>query len=82
MEYRVKDITLADIGKKRIDWAESHMPVLNALRKKFEGTKPLQGLKVAGCLHVTKETGVLTKTLQACPSPSLLVWLQSSKYPR
>jgi adenosylhomocysteinase len=65
MEYRVKDITLADIGKKRIEWAEAHMPVLNALRKKFEGTKPLQGLKVAGCLHVTKETGVLTKTLKA-----------------
>ena len=65
MEYRVKDITLADIGKKRIDWAEAHMPVLNALRKKFESTKPLQGLKVAGCLHVTKETGVLTKTLKA-----------------
>ena len=65
MEYRVKDITLADIGKKRIDWAESHMPVLNALRKKFENTKPLQGFKVAGCLHVTKETGVLTKTLKA-----------------
>lgn len=64
MEYRVKDITLADIGKKRIDWAESHMPVLNALRKKFESTKPLQGLTVAGCLHVTKETGVLTKTLK------------------
>jgi adenosylhomocysteinase len=65
MEYRVKDITLADIGKKRIDWAEAHMPVLNALSKKFESTKPLQGLKVAGCLHVTKETGVLTKTLKA-----------------
>ncbi len=65
MEYRVKDITLADIGKKRIEWAESHMPVLNALRKKFENTKPLQGLNVAGCLHVTKETGVLTKTLKA-----------------
>jgi adenosylhomocysteinase len=65
MEYRVKDITLANIGKKRIEWAEAHMPVLNALRKKFESTKPLQGLKVAGCLHVTKETGVLTKTLKA-----------------
>ena len=65
MEYRVKDIKLADIGKKRIEWAEAHMPVLNALRKKYESTKPLQGLKVAGCLHVTKETGVLTKTLKA-----------------
>jgi adenosylhomocysteinase len=65
MEYRVKDITLADTGKKRIDWAESHMPVLNALRKKYESSKPLQGIKVAGCLHVTKETGVLVRTLKA-----------------
>jgi adenosylhomocysteinase len=65
MEYRVKDIKLADIGKKRIDWAESHMPVLNALRKKYENSKPLQGIKVGGCLHVTKETGVLVRTLKA-----------------
>jgi adenosylhomocysteinase len=65
MEYRVKDITLADTGKKRIDWAESHMPVLNALRKKYESSKPLQGIKVGGCLHVTKETGVLVRTLKA-----------------
>src|SRR5687767_1716700 len=65
MEYRVKDIALADIGKKRIDWAESHMPVLNALRKKYESSKPLQGIKVGGCLHVTKETGVLVRTLKA-----------------
>ena len=47
MEYRVKNITLADIGKKRIEWAESHMPVLNALRKKFESTKNhYKGLKL------------------------------------
>src|SRR5688500_6468672 len=65
MEYRVKDIALADIGKKRIDWAESHMPVLNALRKKYESSKPLQGIKVGGCLHVTKETAVLVRTLKA-----------------
>jgi adenosylhomocysteinase len=65
MEYRVKDIKLAEIGKKRIDWAESHMPVLNALRKKYENSKPLQGIKVGGCLHVTKETGVLVRTLKA-----------------
>src|SRR5829696_1997867 len=65
MEYRVKDITLAYSGKKRIDWAESHMPVLNELRKKYESSKPLQGIKVGGCLHVTKETGVLVRTLKA-----------------
>ena len=65
MEYRVKDVTLANEGKKRIDWAESHMPVLVALRQKYEKTKPLKGIRVAGCLHVTKETGVLVRTLRA-----------------
>jgi len=65
MEYRVKDISLAEEGRKRIDWAEAHMPVLVALRKKYGETKPLKGIKVAGCLHVTKETGVLVRTLKA-----------------
>jgi adenosylhomocysteinase len=65
MEYRVKDISFAEEGKKRIDWAEAHMPVLVALRKKYGQTKPLKGIKVAGCLHVTKETGVLVRTLKA-----------------
>ncbi|MEW5840576.1 MAG: adenosylhomocysteinase [Thermoproteota archaeon] len=65
MEHRVKDISLADEGKRRIDWAEAHMPVLVALRKKYEKTKPLAGIRVAGCLHVTKETGVLVRTLKA-----------------
>ncbi len=65
MDYRVKDITLAKEGRKRIDWAEEHMPVLVALRQKYERTKPLKGIRVAGCLHVTKETGVLARTLKA-----------------
>jgi len=65
MEYRVKDITLALEGKNRIDWAEAHMPVLVALRQKYEKTKPLKGIRVTGCLHVTKETGVLVRTLKA-----------------
>ncbi|MGI0035433.1 MAG: adenosylhomocysteinase, partial [Nitrososphaera sp.] len=65
MDYRVKDITLAREGRKRIDWAEEHMPVLVALRQKYEKTKPLKGIRVAGCLHVTKETGVLARTLSA-----------------
>jgi adenosylhomocysteinase len=65
MEYRVKDLALADEGKRRIDWAEAHMPVLVALRKKYGETKPLKGIRVAGCLHVTKETGVLVRTLKA-----------------
>lgn len=65
MEYRVKDLALAQEGKNRIDWAESHMPVLVALRQKYEKTKPLKGVRVTGCLHVTKETGVLVRTIKA-----------------
>ena len=65
MEFRIKDPILAKEGKNRIDWAEAHMPVLVALRQKYEKTKPLKGIRVAGCLHVTKETGVLVRTLKA-----------------
>ena len=65
MNYRIKDISLADAGKRKIDWAEVHMPVLVALREKYEKSKPLMGIRVAGCLHVTKETGVLARTLKA-----------------
>ncbi len=63
MEYKIKDINLANEGRKKIDWAESRMPVMMELRKKFSETKPLAGMKVAGCLHVTKETAVLVETL-------------------
>jgi adenosylhomocysteinase len=65
MNYRIKDISLAENGKKKIDWAEVHMPVLVNLRKRFEAKLPLKGIKVAGCLHVTKETGVLIRTIKA-----------------
>lgn len=65
MAYKVKDIALADAGKKKIEWAEAHMPVLLALRKEYEASKPLQGLRIAGAIHVTKETGVLIRTLKA-----------------
>jgi adenosylhomocysteinase len=65
MNYHVKDISLADEGKKKIDWAEAHMPVLVALRHKHQDEKPLKGIKIAGCLHVTKETGVLARVLQS-----------------
>ncbi|HKR72847.1 MAG TPA: adenosylhomocysteinase, partial [Candidatus Nitrosocosmicus sp.] len=65
MEHRIKDISLSDKGKKKIEWAESHMPVLLSLKKKYEESKPLKGIVVGGCLHVTKETAVLTKTLAA-----------------
>lgn len=64
MDYRVSNISLAEEGKKKIDWAEAHMPVLVALRQKYQMIRPLEGVRVAGCLHVTKETGVLIRTLK------------------
>ncbi len=63
--YKVKDLGLADQGKLKIEWAEARMPVLAALRKRHEQTKPLRGQRIAGCLHVTKETAVLVRTLRA-----------------
>jgi adenosylhomocysteinase len=64
MTYRVKDISLSLEGKKKIEWAEAHMPVLVALGQKYEKSKPLKGVKISGCLHVTKETAVLIRTLK------------------
>ncbi|DAC61660.1 MAG TPA: adenosylhomocysteinase [Candidatus Poseidoniales archaeon] len=63
--YTVADISLADAGALRVDWARARMPVLAALREDAEKTKPLDGMKVAGCLHVTKETAVLIETIAA-----------------
>jgi len=61
---KVKDIKLAEEGKLKIEWAESRMPVLMSIRERFGKTKPLKGLRIACCLHVTKETAVLMKTLR------------------
>ncbi len=63
--FKVKDLALADQGKLKIDWAEARMPVLMALRAKYAASKPLAGQRIAGCLHVTKETAVLVRTLRA-----------------
>jgi adenosylhomocysteinase len=63
--YKVADLKLAGEGKKLIEWAESRMPVLMALREKYAKTKPFKGYRIAGCLHVTKETAVLVKTFVA-----------------
>ncbi|MBM4175205.1 MAG: adenosylhomocysteinase [Ignavibacteria bacterium] len=64
-KYKVRNIKLADEGRMKIEWAESRMPVMMELRKKFSKTKPLKGYRIAGCLHVTKETAVLVETLVA-----------------
>ena len=65
MKYDVKDIKLADKGKLRIEWANQSMPVLNIIRKRFEKEKPLKGVRLAACLHVTTETASLMQTLKA-----------------
>jgi len=64
-DYKVKDITLADWGRKEIEIAETEMPGLMALREEYGTQKPLAGARIAGCLHMTIQTAVLIETLQA-----------------
>src|SRR3954462_1983673 len=63
--YDVKDIALASEGKRRIEWADRQMPVLTAIRERFEAEQPLSGYRVSACLHVTTETANLMRTLKA-----------------
>jgi len=65
MKYDVKDLKLADKGKLRIEWANQNMPVLNLIKKRFAKEKPLKGVRLAACLHVTTETASLMQTLKA-----------------
>jgi len=65
MEFKVKDVSLAQQGNLRIDWASVHMPVLAQIEQRFEREKPLKGVVIGACLHVTKETAVLVQTLNA-----------------
>jgi len=65
MKYDVKDLGLAEAGKKRIEWADKDMPVLRLIRERFERDKPLKGIRVSACLHVTSETANLMRTLKA-----------------
>ena len=64
-EYHVKDISLAQGGYSRIEWAEREMPVLRLIRERFARERPLHGIRIAACLHVTTETANLMHTLQA-----------------
>ena len=65
MNYDVKDINLAKKGNLRIEWAEMNMPVLRIIRERFKKEKPIKGIRISACLHVTTETGVLMETLKA-----------------
>ncbi len=64
VEYRVKDLSLADQGRLKIEWAEHHMPVLMYFRRKYSESKPFKDLVIGATLHVTKETAVLVKALK------------------
>src|SRR5450830_146009 len=64
MEFDIKDKNLAGLGKDRIEWSEADMPVLRNIKKEFAKTKPLKGVKIAACLHVTTETANLMITLK------------------
>jgi adenosylhomocysteinase len=64
-EYDVKDMSLAEQGRNRIEWAEKEMPVLRTIRERFEKEKPLRGIRMSGCLHITTETANLARTLVA-----------------
>jgi adenosylhomocysteinase len=72
-EYDVKDIGLADRGKQRIEWAEREMPVLRLIRERFAEEKPLSGVKLVACAHITTETANLARALQAGGAESVLI---------
>ncbi len=65
MDYDIKDLSLAEKGKLRVEWAVKSMPVLQLIQKQFAKEKPLKGIRLAACLHVTAETAALMQTLQA-----------------
>jgi adenosylhomocysteinase len=65
MDHKVKDVGMDESGESLMKWAEDHMPVLMRIRGRFAKERPLKGLRIAACLHVTKETGVLVRTLIA-----------------
>jgi adenosylhomocysteinase len=65
MDYDVKDLDLAPAGRRRIEWAAREMPVLSLIGERFREEKPLSGVRLSGCLHITTETANLARTLQA-----------------
>lgn len=73
MQYDIKDINLAPQGKQRIEWADREMPVLRLIRERFEAEKPLAGVKLVACAHITTETANLARTLQAGGAEATLI---------
>jgi adenosylhomocysteinase len=73
LEFDVKDIGLASKGKQRIEWSEREMPVLRLIRERFAEEKPLEGVKLVACAHITTETANLARALQAGGAEALLI---------
>ncbi len=73
MEFDVKDIGLAAQGKQRIEWAEREMPVLRLIRERFSEEKPLKGVRLVACAHITTETANLARALQAGGAEAVLI---------
>ena len=73
VEYDVKDIGLSNHGKQRIEWAEREMPVLRLIRERFAEEKPLSGVKLVACAHITTETANLARALQAGGAEAVLI---------
>jgi adenosylhomocysteinase len=65
MEFDIKDINLAEEGNLSVEWANKSMPVLNIIKERFQKEKPLKGVRLGTCLHVTTETASLMETLKA-----------------
>ena len=72
-KYDIKDINLAEQGEKQIEWALKDMPVLGRIKQRFEKEKPFEGIRLAACSHVTKETAALCLTMQAGGADAILV---------
>ena len=81
-EYKVKDISLAEFGRKEIEIAEKEMPGLMAIREKYAKGKPLAGVRVTGSLHMTIQTAVLIETFVALGGRCSVGQLQYFLYPR
>src|ERR1700704_521946 len=73
LEFDVKDIGLAQQGKQRIEWAEREMPVLRLIRERFNEEKPLKGVRLVACAHITTETANLARALQAGGADAVLI---------
>ncbi len=73
VNHHVADLGLADLGRQRIEWADRDMPVLAQIRERFERERPLDGLRISACLHVTTETANLARTLKAGGADVVLV---------